>query len=269
VKDSKNSNNKLNDDIATVQNQEVDELDNGERERKLENSTSNDLKKKRPNILLKVIIVIVVIGVLGIIALTGINLYVTDYAKKTIITENDAAKLKDIDCIIVLGCAVKDGDRPSDMLEDRLKRGIALYKNGTAPKILMSGDHGRKSYDEVNTMKRVAIENGIPSSDVFMDHAGFSTYETMYRARDVFEAKKVVIVTQKYHLYRSVYCAKKLGMEAYGVDSDYRRYYGQSYRDTREVLARVKDFITTIYKPEPTYLGEVISIKGDGNKTND
>lgn len=161
-----------------------------------------------------------------------------------------------------------DGN-PSNMLEDRLLRGIELYDAGASQKLLMSGDHGRKNYDEVNVMKQFAVARGVPSEDVFMDHAGFSTYESMYRARDVFQAEKVIIVTQRYHLYRALYAAKQLGLDAYGVASDQRTYAGQKRRDVRELLARGKDFMTGIFKPEPTYLGEAIPVNGDGNATND
>ena len=102
-----------------------------------------------------------------------------------------------------------------------------------------------------------------------MDHAGFSTYESMYRARDIFKAKKVLIVTQEYHLYRAIFIARRLGLEAYGVTSDLRDYGGQIFRDIREILARNKDLIYTIVQPEPTYLGEVIPVQGNGNATND
>ena len=140
---------------------------------------------------------------------------------------------------------------------------------GAAPKIIMSGDHGRKNYNEVGTMKQYAVEAGVPSSDVFMDHAGFSTYETVYRAKEIFGAKRVIIVTQKYHLYRALYIAKSLGLDAVGVDSDLETYRGQLKRDVREVLARCKDFATSIIKPKPTYLGEAVPVSGDGDITND
>ena len=133
----------------------------------------------------------------------------------------------------------------------------------------MSGDHGRKEYDEVNIMKNYAIEKGVPSEDIFMDHAGFSSYESIYRAKEIFQAKKIIVVTQKYHLYRSLYIAKSLGIEAYGVPSNPRKYAGQLLREAREILARDKDFIKCIYKPLPTYLGETIPVSGDGNLTND
>jgi vancomycin permeability regulator SanA len=146
---------------------------------------------------------------------------------------------------------------------------VELYQAGAATKLLMTGDHGRENYDEVDAMKRYAVDAGIASRDVFMDHAGFSTYESMVRAKEVFQAKKIIIVTQQYHLYRAVYIAQMLGLDAYGVASDYRTYSGQSMRDIREVLARVKDFGTAIIQPEPTYGGKVIPISSDGNLTND
>ena len=118
-------------------------------------------------------------------------------------------------------------------------------------------------------MNQVAIDAGIPSSDVVMDHAGFSTYESIYRAKEIFGAEKVIIVTQEYHLYRALYIAEKLGLEAYGVDADYHSYRGQITRDVREILARCKDFASIIFKPEPTYLGEKIPISGNGDLTND
>ena len=116
-------------------------------------------------------------------------------------------------------------------------------------------------------MKAVALENGVPSEDVFMDHAGFSTYESMYRAKEIFGADKIIIVTQSYHLYRALYIARSLGIEAYGVASDQHTYRGQLIRDAREAAARAKDLVYTVAKPLPTYLGEPISLSGDGNVT--
>ena len=133
----------------------------------------------------------------------------------------------------------------------------------------MSGDHGREEYDEVNIMKEFAIEKGVPSENIFMDHAGFSTYESIYRAKEIFEADKIVIVTQKYHLYRALHIANSLGIEAYGVGADPRQYVGAMYRELREILARNKDFVKCLFKPEPTYLGETIPVSGNGNATND
>lgn len=198
----------------------------------------------------------------------GVNAHVKSVGGQYIMTAEEAVKLDGVDCIVILGCLVKNDGSPSDMLADRLSRGIELYQNGAAPKIIVSGDHGQTSYDEVNAMKRVAMDAGIPAGDIFMDHAGFSTYETIYRAKEIFEADKIIIVTQEYHLYRALYIAEGLGIEAYGVHADARTYGGQLNREVREILARCKDYVSTILKPEPTYLGEKIPVSGDGNITN-
>ncbi len=207
--------------------------------------------------------------ILGITTLTVINTVVKLSTGDQIRTAEDASELEEIDCILVLGCGVREDGTPSDMLHDRLLRGVELYEMGAAPKLLMSGDHGRAEYDEVAVMKQFAVDRDIPSENVFMDHAGFSTYESIYRAKEIFQADKILIVTQKYHLYRAIHIANRLGIEAYGVDADYRTYAGQSVRDLREMLARVKDWAKCIFKPEPTFLGDAIPVSGDGNLTND
>ena len=216
----------------------------------------------------KVMIVAIVIVLIVLIIVFGLDLYVKQTTRKQILEKAEYSKLEDVDCILILGAGIW-GDKPSPMLEDRLLEGISLYKKGVAPKIIMSGDHSKEDYDEVNIMKNFAIEQGVPSEDIFMDHAGFSSYESIYRAKEIFKAKKIIIVTQKYHLYRALYIANKLGLEAYGVNSDPRRYAGQLYRDIREILARNKDVIKCIFKPEPTYLGDTIPVSGNGNVTND
>ena len=211
---------------------------------------------------------LVLAGVLAAVWALGANLYVKKSSAKRIITEEEAASMG-ADCILVLGAGVHTDGTPSNMLEDRLLEGISLYNLQASDRLLMSGDHGRVDYDEVNIMKDFAVARQVPSSSVFMDHAGFSTYESVYRARDIFQAKKVIIVSQRYHLYRALYIAKRLGLDAYGVASDPRTYYGQRRRDLREILARNKDVLTCILKPEPTYLGEAIPVSGNGDFTND
>ncbi len=197
-----------------------------------------------------------------------LNVYMFEYSNRYFLTVEEAAEME-FDCVLVLGAGVW-GDSPSHMLEERLNKGIEVYKTGCTDRLLMSGDHGRQDYDEVNVMKNFAVDSGAVSNHVFMDHAGFSTYESMYRARDVFQVKSVVIVTQKYHLYRAVYNARKLGLDAYGVCADGQYNYDvfvRSYNNSREALARCKDFIWCIFKPEPTYLGEAIPISASGELT--
>ena len=208
------------------------------------------------------------LGITGGLAVFGLSSFVKNRTADKIVNKTEAVKL-DADCILVLGCGVREDGTPSLMLRDRLETGVALYEAGAAPKLLMSGDHGRKDYDEVNLMKDYAMEKGIPSEDIFMDHAGFSTYDSMVRARDIFCAKTVVIVSQEYHLYRALYLAEKLGLEAYGVPALDVNYRGQAYREFREMLARSKDFCTAVIQPQPKFLGEKIPISGNGDLTND
>ena len=197
----------------------------------------------------------------------GINVAMCASVRSRIVAP-DAACYTGADCILILGAGVREDGSPSHMLEDRLLTGIDLYKNGLCKTLLMSGDHGREEYDEVNCMKDYAVNAGVSAEDIFMDHAGFSTYESLYRARDVFGAEKIVIVTQEYHLYRALYVADALGLDAVGVSADLRTYYGQSLRETRELAARVKDWLYTIFQPLPTYLGSPIDLTGDGSVTN-
>ena len=226
-------------------------------------------ENKRKLLIRRLLFGLVLLFAAGIGAVFGVNAYVQASVQDRILTEEQAAELEEIDCVLVLGCGLEADGSPSPMLHDRLQQGVALYQKEAAPKLLVSGDHGREEYDEVNAMKRFAEEQGVPSEDVFMDHAGFSTYESVYRARDIFQVRRMVIVTQEYHLSRALYIAKRLGIEAWGVPADPRTYSGQTARDLREILARDKDFLTCILKPKPTYLGKAIPVNGNGNLTND
>ena len=225
--------------------------------------------KKHIKILIIILSCLICAGILGTSVLLLANGYVKHSTADQILTSEQAAALEGVDCILVLGCLVKSDGSPSDMLYDRISVGVTLYQNGASPKLLMSGDHGQKEYDEVNTMKAYAINAGVPSADVFMDHAGFSTYESVFRAKEIFGAKRIVIVTQEYHLYRALYIANALGIEAYGVSADLRGYSGQTKRDLREILARIKDLGYSLFKPAPTYLGDPISLDQSGDVTND
>lgn len=207
------------------------------------------------------------IACVGLIAVIGIDTYVRMSVQDRILTEAKAVEL-DVDCILVLGAGVAQ-NKPSAILEDRLLQGIALYEMGVSDRLLMSGDHGQPEYDEVNVMKKFAMEKGVPADHIFMDHAGFSTYESLYRARDVFAVKRAVIVTQEYHMYRALYIGKQLGLEVYGVTSDPREYTKKLWRETREILARCKDFFYVLFDVPPTYLGETIPVSASGSLTDD
>ena len=220
--------------------------------------------KKKLKITVSILIFCILLVLVSVLL---INSYVMSSVEDRILGVDEAVLL-DADCILVLGAAVWDS-RPCHMLEDKLLQGIELYKNGASDRLLMSGDNGSEGYDEVNVMKQFAIDRDINSEHIFMDHAGFNTYNSLYRSRDIFLAEKIIIVTQEYHLYRALYIAKGMGLEAYGVASDPRIYAGQEVRDFREILARVKDFFNIILNTKPTYLGETIPVSGNGDLTND
>ena len=180
-----------------------------------------------------------------------------------------ALKDLDADCALVLGCGIVDENTPSDMLKDRLDAGIELYRQGIVPKLLLSGDNGQEHYNEIHVMFNYAKDAGIPAEDIFCDHAGFSTYDSMHRAGSIFGCSKVIVVTQQYHQYRAIFIGEKLGLEAYGVASNQRSYFGQTYRDAREVLARIKDSFKVLLRCKPTYGGEAIPISGSGIFSHD
>lgn len=218
---------------------------------------------KKPLLYLSLTVLVLLSSVFGLT-----NYYVEQAGEKYIFS---ADQVPNADAVLVLGAYVFPDGKVSDMLNDRLTVGYELYQQGKAPRILVSGDHGRTNYDEVNTMKSYLKGKGVPSQDIFMDHAGFSTYESMYRARDIFQAKKLIIVTQHYHLQRALFIAREMGLEAYGVASDLHNYGPvMAEYQLREMATRNKDFwLAKIIKPQPTFLGEVIPVFGDGGATDD
>ena len=224
-------------------------------------------------ILLRIFTVACILTAAAVLLLVITNLIMVLSTHKRVLT---LAELSDIeayedsfDVIVVLGAAVREGGKPSDMLRDRLEVGNELYFAGLSDKILMSGDHMSKDYDEVGNMKKYATEAGIPGQCIYLDHAGLSTYDSMWRLCHIYGAKKVLIVTQSYHLPRALYLAKSFGMDAFGISADLRPYRNQLYRDVREILARSKDVMLAIAKPDATYVGDPISLDDDGNMTND
>lgn len=224
-------------------------------------------RKRGIRIFLAAVAVLLELGILCSVGALVISASICAKVGQRLLTLEQASELENIDCILVLGAGIRVDGSPSDMLADRLSVGVELYNNGTAPKLLMSGDHTRTDHDEVSVMKRFATDSGVPSEDVFRDHAGICTYDSIYRAKEIFGVHKMIIVTQEYHIYRALYIAEQLGIEAYGVSASLRPYYGQVYRDIREVLARVKDFFVTLTEGQPKFLGESIPIGGNGDET--
>jgi len=231
----------------------------------LRSSSSTDKKRAKGRKVLRVFLWLLT----GIILYAfAVNFYVSYWGNRKIVTPEEASR-EVSDCILVLGCGVWAGGVPSPMLQDRLDAAIEIYDLGGGNKILMSGDHGESDYNEVQVMKDYALAAGVPEEDIFMDHAGFCTYDSICRAKRIFQVETVIVVTQKYHIFRALFLAEAFDMEAVGVTADVRPYVGALYRESREVIARNKDFLWGIFKPEPKYLGDPIPISGDGRDTND
>lgn len=220
----------------------------------------------------KVFFTIIKLVIIATILVIGLNVYVIKSNEQKIAADfecpGDTANCTEInqlksispECILVLGASVNPDRTPSPMLKDRLDTAIDLYHQGVAPKMLFSGDNGQIVYNEVQTMKDYALERGVKEEDIFLDHAGFSTYESVYRAKYIFKIDSMVAVTQTYHLYRTLHGCEKMGIKAMGAASDQYTYGGQEKREVREVLARDKDFVKWIFKPQPTFLGDAIPI---------
>ena len=229
-------------------------------------------KDKKKSVPARAFRLFVKIAVIAVVLIAGVNIYVVKSTEGQITAalqsrdaeaaaeEVSALKSIDPECIMVLGASVRADGTPSAMLRDRLDAAVELYEKGVAPKILLSGDNGQMTYNEVQGMKDYVLGEGVAEEDVFLDHAGFSTYESVYRARYIFDVESMIVVTQTYHLYRALYGCNRFGIKAMGVASDQASYRGQIKRDIREVLARDKDFVMWMFKPEPTFLGEKIPL---------
>lgn len=224
----------------------------------------------------------IIVSVLVIIGFSAmmINNYVVKTSKDSIVKEAEdtdfsltkeeskALEKLDAQCIIVLGAGIKDRETPSEILKTRLDTGIKLYKDGYAPKLLLSGDNGTKYHNEIHVMLNYAISQGVPSEDIFCDHAGFNTSASMYRAKKTFGVKRAIIVTQNYHEYRAIYIGDKLGIKVLGVSAEQRSFKNQWLREIREVVARNKDFIKILAKQDTSVGGKTFDISGDGTITH-
>lgn len=207
----------------------------------------------------RVLLALLLLVLVAAAAVLGGSVYVVWSARAEILSQEEAPPAN-LDCILVLGCGVYADGTPTPMLRSRMTRAVELYQAGWADKLLLSGDNSRADYNEVATMKTLALEGGVPEEDIVLDHAGFSTYDSLYRAQDVFLVKRLVIVTQEYHLSRALYLADALGLEAWGVAAAPRNDAGQIMRDAREILARDKAILWAILQPEPKFLGDPIPL---------
>lgn len=192
------------------------------------------------------------------IFVTNLVIYI---GSKSYIYKN-VADVPEAQVVLIPGTAVLANGELSPILKDRVDKAIELYQAKKVKKILVSGDNSTVERNEVNPVRVYLLEKGIPDKDIFLDHAGFDTYSSMYRAADIFQVKSMIISTQSFHLPRAVFIARALGTEAYGVSADEGHILFKNY--IREVFADEKVVFDLIFHIQPKYLGEVIPITGDG-----
>lgn len=214
----------------------------------------------------------IVIGVFGL-ALSGLCLlYVINWrvvSDSAPLIYQDWQAAPHAQAALVLGARVYADGRLSDILKDRADTALDLYNNGQVDRILVSGDHGQTTYDEVNALRDYFLEAGVAPEDLFLDHAGFDTYDSVYRAKHIFQAESLLIVTQNFHLPRALFIARDVGVEAQGVSADRHQYVMARYNDLRETLARVKAYGEVLINAQPKYLGEAIPLTGDSKQSWD
>lgn len=179
---------------------------------------------------------------------------------------HDPAKAPHAQVALVLGAGLDPDGSPSGMLSDRLAAAAALYRDGRVERILVSGDHGRPDYDEVNAMRRDLVRRGVPDDVIFTDHAGFDTWSSMVRARKVFEVHSAIVVTNGFHMSRALWLGKQAGLEVHGLAADRSSYgaFGRLAR-AREVLARVKAVEDVVTGADPKFLGPPVPVSGDAS----
>jgi SanA protein len=186
----------------------------------------------------KIFLTILVVGLLGVVWLFSVNWYVQSLEepnKKHSVEEIPSEEPPRV--AIVLGAKVWANGEPSDVLYDRVLTAVELYQAGKVRKLLMSGDNPSKDYDEPTAMLQTAIKLGVPESDIVLDFAGRRTYDTCYRAKEIFAVQKAVIVTQDFHQARSLYLCNSMGVESFGIVADKHIYLGSNYWAVREIFS--------------------------------
>ncbi len=239
------------------------------RNSKKEDDTKKDKNKKKWHFSLKKLLLIFGLLCLAVAVLfVAINAHVIRISAPRLISKEAVGNLENVDCILVLGSSVQPNGTLNRVVRERVDTALTLYESGVSQRLLMSGDHGKVNYDEVNAMKQYCVDKGVNTDVIFLDHAGFNTYDSIYRAKAIFGIQKMIIVSQEYHLYRAVYIANELGIEAYGVPAE-QEATTALITNLRESVARVKDYFSCAFHIEPTVLGEPIPISGSAKLSDD
>lgn len=211
-------------------------------------------------------VMLIVVGTISIYVLSA-NLLIQVTTRREIYSSVDEVPTKQVG--LVLGALVHDDGRLSDMFADRVRTAIDLYQADKIQKILISGDHGRQAYDEVNAAKDYLIANGVLPQDIFLDHAGFDTFDSLYRAHDIFQVNQAIVISQDFHLPRALFLSAAVGVDPVGMVADKQHYPGVRGNYAREILANIKAMGDVIFRAKPKYGGDKIPISGDSQKSWD
>jgi SanA protein len=220
---------------------------------------------KRPIFLFRPRFVILFLILLFVGAILGANFWVGSVAAGKILREVGA--LDEQNVVLVLGARVAENGAPSDILRDRLDTAIELFAAGKVARIIVSGDNSRKNYDETDAMRDYLLARNIPPRIIFTDYAGFDTFDSIFRAREIFGAEKLILVSQKFHLPRAIFLAQKLGIDALGFSANLRKYRDETRMNLREILANVKAAGNILLRSEPHFFGEKFDLADDGTKS--
>ncbi|MDH5719921.1 MAG: YdcF family protein [Spirochaetia bacterium] len=171
---------------------------------------------------------------------------------------------------LVLGTSVKPGGKPSVFLLERLDKAVELYRNHRVQKLLLTGDNTGKYYDEVNAMREYVLKYNVNSKDIFLDHNGIRTLDSIFRGKNKFLIKDAVLVTQKIYQPRALFLAESFDLKAVGYAADSGRVKLSIYNMAREFFARYLAIIDVyLLNKKSKYMGKTISISGNGEKTWD
>ncbi len=202
----------------------------------------------------------------GLIFVFLVNFYIKSKTNSSIYDAIN--KVPKTEVAIIFGAGI-NGDQPSKYLKDRLDAGILLYKFKKINKILLSGDNGNDQHDELTVMKKYCFVHGVDTTKIYIDYAGFDSYSTMYRAKNIFKIDRAILVSQKYHLNRAVFLGNKLGVKSIGFSANVGEYKGYKYVCFREYFSTFKSVIDVIRNRKPKFLGNEINISGTCNYTKD
>jgi SanA protein len=222
----------------------------------MKTSTKNISVKKKYKFIKWVLVLL-----LPVVFVASIPFYVKYKVRYKIYVNVENVEAKEF--AIVLGAGIKKNGTPGSYLSQRLNAVLKLYEAKKIKKILLTGDNGAAKHDEISVMNNYLIKHGVPQNIIFADYAGFDTYSSMERADKIFGLKEAIIVSQGYHLPRSIYIAQNKGIDALGFTS--QSSYGKKRYLMREWAATIKSFFDCIYNRNAKFYGKKVNTSGKSN----